>query len=147
MVDRYDDLAKESGTRIVSFCGHDCVPWDLSVLEMSKFLRKQCGNESLQEVHFYDEIYSEPSGGTLETAFHVLSNREQYRSSLKFDPFLKTLQGTKSESKLVVKNQALLGYANECKSWVGPFVMAMVMANCVRRSNSVNQYSSKLVYK
>lgn len=30
MVDKYDNLAKDSGARIVSFCGHDCVPWDLT---------------------------------------------------------------------------------------------------------------------
>jgi len=76
-----------------------------------------------------------------------LNNRQQYRSSLKFDPFLKTLLGNKSENKLIVKNQASLGYSSEYKHWVGPFVMAMVMANCIRRSNAVNNYSSKLVYK
>jgi hypothetical protein len=75
------------------------------------------------------------------------SRSQQYRSSLKFDPFLKTIQGNKSENKLVVKNQSLLGYSREFKHWVGPFVMAMVMANCVRRSNAVNNYNSKLVYK
>lgn len=29
MIDRYDDLARRSGAKIVHFCGHDCVPWDL----------------------------------------------------------------------------------------------------------------------
>ncbi len=36
MVLRYDDLARRSGSRIVHFCGHDCVPWDLSVLALSQ---------------------------------------------------------------------------------------------------------------
>jgi short subunit dehydrogenase-like uncharacterized protein len=30
MVDQFDDAAKVSGANIVSFCGHDCIPWDLS---------------------------------------------------------------------------------------------------------------------
>ena len=30
MIDKYDDLARKTGARIVSFCGHDCVPWDLA---------------------------------------------------------------------------------------------------------------------
>jgi short subunit dehydrogenase-like uncharacterized protein len=30
MIDKYDNLAKESGARIVHFCGHDCIPWDLT---------------------------------------------------------------------------------------------------------------------
>lgn len=30
MIDKHDDKARETGARIVHFCGHDCVPWDLS---------------------------------------------------------------------------------------------------------------------
>ena len=30
MIDRYDDKARATGARIVHFCGHDCVPWDLT---------------------------------------------------------------------------------------------------------------------
>ena len=36
MILRFDDLARRSGSRIVHFCGHDCVPWDLSVLALSQ---------------------------------------------------------------------------------------------------------------
>ena len=30
MVDKHDPNARASGARIVHFCGHDCVPWDLA---------------------------------------------------------------------------------------------------------------------
>jgi len=30
MIDQYDDVARASGSRIVHFCGHDCIPWDLA---------------------------------------------------------------------------------------------------------------------
>lgn len=30
MIDKHDAAAKASGARIVHFCGHDCVPWDLA---------------------------------------------------------------------------------------------------------------------
>jgi len=29
MVDKYDDLARETGARIVSCCGFDSIPWDI----------------------------------------------------------------------------------------------------------------------
>lgn len=29
MIDQHESNAKASGARIVHFCGHDCVPWDL----------------------------------------------------------------------------------------------------------------------
>ena len=33
------------------------------------------------------------------------------------------------------------------QTWVGPFVMAAVMANCIRRSNALNGYSPRLTYR
>lgn len=153
MIDKYDEKARETGARIVHFCGHDCVPWDLAVLKCSTQLRKQ--GESLAEVHCYDEICAEASGGTFSTVFHSLAQRVQYVSRLGFDPLLKTTSGDLCDDKgrstavFVTKNQSSLGYATEFKSgaWVGPFVMAMVMANCVRRSFALNKYSPRLVYR
>lgn len=76
MIDKYDDVARQSGARVVSFCGHDCVPWDLIVMECANELKKK--NESLTEIKLYDEIVAAPSGGTLETLFHSLENRLVY---------------------------------------------------------------------
>lgn len=139
MIDLYDNVARTTGARIVHFCGHDCVPWDLCVLELSK--KMQSKNDVLEQVSFFDYIRSDPSGGTLATIFHSLSARVLYKSTLGFDPLLKTLQCTRSDCKLSSKNQAFLGFANKIQSWVGPFVMAPVMANCVRRSNAVLGYN------
>jgi len=145
MVDKFDDAARVSGARIVSFCGHDCIPWDLTVLECAKQLKAK--GETISEIRFYDEINANPSGGTMDTVFHALGNRQVYKSGLGFDPLLKTTSGQKSDAKFSVKNQSFLGYSSEYQSWVGPFVMAAVMANCVRRSNAVLNYSPKLTYK
>ena len=35
MIDKYDSTAKKTGARIVHFCGHDCVPWDLAGEKMN----------------------------------------------------------------------------------------------------------------
>ncbi|RYH14329.1 hypothetical protein EON65_33780 [archaeon] len=145
MIDQFDDVAKVSGSRIVHFCGHDCIPWDLAVLECSKTLQKN--GEQLNTVSFYDEINTGPSGGTLATVFHVLGDRSRLKASLGFDPLLKTLSGEKSTAKFITKIPMMLGYSSEHKCFTTPFVMAMVMANCVRRSNALLNYSPKLTYK
>jgi short subunit dehydrogenase-like uncharacterized protein len=145
MIDKYDTIARKTGARIVSFCGHDCIPWDLAVLECAKQLKKK--GETITEIHFYDEINSAPSGGTLDTALSILTSRVVYKSLLGFDPLLKSTNGEKSTHKFISQNQSFLGYSSEFQSWTGFFVMAMVMANCVRRSNAINNYSTKLVYK
>lgn len=73
--------------------------------------------------------------------------RVTYKSRLGFDPLLKDAQGGKSGHKFIAANQSFLGYSREFGAWVGPFVMAAVMANCIRRSNAVNNYAPKLLYK
>ncbi len=98
-------------------------------------------------MHFYDEINANASGGTLDTVFHALGDRVEYKSRLGFDPLTKSPSGEKTANKFITANQSFLGYSAEAGAWVGPFVMAMVMANCVRRSNAINNYSPKLVYK
>lgn len=147
MIDKYDDIAQKTGARIVSFCGHDCVPWDLSTLLCAEHLRTTAAGEQLKSVRFYDEIRAQASGGTLATVLHVLGNRVVYKSKLGFDPLLKSSPAvSQSTNKVKVKNTSFLTYSKEMKSWVGPFVMAAVMSNCIRRSNAVLGYSESMVY-
>lgn len=55
MIDRFDDTAKRTGSTIVHFCGHDCVPWDLSVLACADHLRA-AGDAQLARISCYDSI-------------------------------------------------------------------------------------------
>lgn len=91
MIDKYDSVARVSGAKLVHFCGHDCIPWDLLVLELSKSLKGR--QDTILEVHFYDEIRSAPSGGTMATVFHAMGNRTQYKSKCGFDPLVMTTVG------------------------------------------------------
>ncbi len=77
----------------------------------------------------------------------VLCVSAKYTRILDYDPWLKNLNGDKSSNTLIGKNQLFLGYRCEFSSWVGFFVMADVMSDCVRRSNVLNNYSPKMVYK
>lgn len=52
MIVKYDKTARETGACIVPHCGNDCIPSDLTVMEMSKFARQQ-GFE-LKEVQLYE---------------------------------------------------------------------------------------------
>lgn len=145
MIDKYDGIARESGAKIVSFCGHDCVPWDLSVLVSAERINEVSMNingkpEALKSILCFDEIRSSPSGGTLATVYHSILDRVRVKTSLGFDPLLKTLQGGKSGCKLRIKNRLFPGFSHS--HWVGGFVMASVMANCVRRSNALLEYSA-----
>jgi hypothetical protein len=120
MIDKYDDVAKKTGAKIVHFCGHDCIPWDLCVLKLSNEMKKK--GETLHKVNCYDEIIAQASGGTMATAMNALTNRIQYKSSLGFDPLIKSLTGFKSENTFRVANGSFLSYSKEYKSWTGAYI-------------------------
>jgi short subunit dehydrogenase-like uncharacterized protein len=145
IVDRYDDKARATGAQIVSHCGHDCIPWDLCVHHLSSHLNAR--GDVLERVQCFNEIRATASGGTIATVIQGLSNRRKYKARLGFDPLLKmTGDVGKSSSKFMVKNQSFLGYSSLFRSWVGPFFMSAVMANCVRRSNALACYSQEMSY-
>jgi short subunit dehydrogenase-like uncharacterized protein len=155
MVDRHDDAARKSGARIVHFCGHDCVPWDLAVQAVAERVAEAGGGEQLRSVRCYDDMRGSASGGTFATIFESLQDRAKYKSTAcvdgagkPFDPLLReAAPGTaRSSCSTKANNQSWCGYSKEGKAWVGPFVMAMVMANCVRRSNALLAYGPKLTY-
>jgi short subunit dehydrogenase-like uncharacterized protein len=148
MIDQFDDIARANGARIVHFTGHDCVPWDLSVMKLGEAMEAK--GEKLVSVKVWDEVRGGVSGGTLETAFNALEKRVKVNSTLGFDPLMKQLNdvdepATASVSNIKPMNQTTLTYRKDALggkgSWVGNFFMAAVMANCVKRSNAVNNYS------
>jgi len=71
MIARWDDTARATGAKIVSFCGHDSVPWDLSVAELARAMRKR--GEELSSVECFDEVKGGVSGGTLATMMLAIS--------------------------------------------------------------------------
>ena len=132
MIDKYSILAVKSGARIVHFCGHDCIPWDLCVQQLDKALRQKDKSESLAEVRFYDEINISPSGGTLATVVNSLSDRKKYKSQVGFDPLLLVSElstanargdviNKQGEAKTVAKVQSNIAYSQEFKSWLVSF--------------------------
>jgi hypothetical protein len=50
----------------VHHCGHDCIPWDVCVHQLSDLLRQH--GDSISRVDCFDEIAFAASGGTLYAA-------------------------------------------------------------------------------
>lgn len=145
MIERHDETARKSGAVIVPHCGNDCIPWDLSVLEMSKYAAsKGC---ELTSASTYTEVPpgTAMSGGTLTTAIYQLG-KARAKSAATFDPLLRGADGTKSAfaQKNVSPKQDV--YCAEFGRNGGPWIMAPVMANCVRRSNALLGYHATFHY-
>jgi short subunit dehydrogenase-like uncharacterized protein len=71
---RHAATARQTGAKLIPFCGHDSVPWDLSVLLMQQALKQHLsaggGSEedgSLASATFYDVSQNEAPPGTFAT--------------------------------------------------------------------------------
>eukprot|EP01043_Picozoa_sp_COSAG02_P014185 COSAG02_NODE_580_length_20059_cov_3.703908_7_plen_231_part_00 len=132
------------------------MPWDLAVQAVAEKVAEIGKGEQLRSVRCYDDMRGSASGGTMATVFESLQDRAKYvatccvdeASGKPFDPLLRESAPGQAKSSCATKanNQSCCGYSQEGKAWVGPFVMAMVMANCVRRSNALLCYGPKLRY-
>jgi len=134
---------------LVSCCGCDCVPWDVTTMAASNYL-KENHNESLKSIKFFDEMKGAASGGTIETLFESMTHPESKKTELGYDPLLK-ISGSPDKSKLEFRSklQQFLGYSNIHKSWIGMWVLATGNSLIVKRSNALLQYSGedKLSYE
>eukprot|EP00316_Scyphosphaera_apsteinii_P012288 CAMPEP_0119333306 /NCGR_PEP_ID=MMETSP1333-20130426/84860_1 /TAXON_ID=418940 /ORGANISM="Scyphosphaera apsteinii, Strain RCC1455" /LENGTH=409 /DNA_ID=CAMNT_0007343345 /DNA_START=46 /DNA_END=1275 /DNA_ORIENTATION=+ len=143
MIAEYDQVCKRTGAKICMHCGHDCIPWDCTVLEMHKLAQQQ--NAELVEISTYTELPpgTAMSGGTLATAVHQLSKKRK-GGKPSFDPLLQASDGTKSLYATKITSPKKSIYVKAFKRYGGPWIMGPVMANCVRRSNALLQYSEAL---
>jgi len=148
MIDKFDDIARSTGAKIVSFCGHDSVPWDLMTFLAADKLKEK--GDTLKKIEIFDEIKGGASGGTIETIFQSLEVSALYnarKANCGFDPLLKQHNTReKSESKTKPNLKKFLGYSSVHKSWIGFFVMSVCNSNVVKRSNVLLGYAPKLEY-
>jgi len=128
---RYGDKAKETGAVIVSLCGHDSIPWELSALKLEQELGKK--GEDMKRLVFKDSISSAASGGTVSTIIESVENPEpNERSKGGFDP----LYGEKKNGK--VRNGSPVFLTKEGSTFLAPFLMSNVNVETIKRSLTLN---------
>ncbi|KAL3791101.1 hypothetical protein HJC23_012086 [Cyclotella cryptica] len=153
MMKQYESIARETGAKLVSFCGHDSIPWDLTVRLLSEKLRE--AGEELVSVECLNEAMGGVSGGTIATFFESLDRGfdEVKLSTLAskesgLDVYMRLPDG--SESKSVVLSDLPLA-VSPCKNpslrflhrWSSPSVMAFINFEIVRRGVALSRSRSK----
>ena len=144
MIMKYGDVAKSTGARILSLCGHDSVPWDCSSQHLAGMLEAK--GEKVKKIVAYDEVAGAPSGGTIATIVHAVSTLTQ-GDKFAFDPLLATEEGTKSSYKVVDNNIAFPKRIGD--KYLGAFVMAACNVQAVKKSMALrygDKYEGKLAY-
>lgn len=154
MMKLYESSAQRTGAKIVSLCGHDSIPWDLTVRCLSEKLREEC-NDELVSVECLNEMKGDISGGTLATVYESLDRGVkdfEFGSSPtnELDAYSRLLDG--SESPFKVESDLPLTIS-PCRNpddrfldkWCGPFVMAAINMAVVQRSVALSTFGNTTV--
>lgn len=130
MLDKYGEIAQDSGAKIIPFCGFDSIPADLGIWVLQKFMRETFQTE-LSKADAYYNLKGGLNGGTLLSALNMLEKGEAKRlgnpklliKDLKHQDFIpKTSYSWKNH------------FAKDVQKWVYPFFMAAINTKVVYRS-------------
>ena len=145
-IDSLDQVARESGARIVHSCGFDSIPSDLGVL-----LLHEAAGELLDTTFVVRKMRGGMSGGTLDSMKGMIDEVRSDRSLVKVlgDPY--ALSPDRSAEPDLGDESDLAGseHDEELGGWLGPFVMARINTRVVRRSNALQDwaYGRKFKYR
>lgn len=141
--DRFHDVARASGARIVHACGFDSVPSDLGVLALAQHVRADEEGELGETTLVVRSLKGGFSGGTVDSARTQVDALRSDASARRVaaDPYaLSPDRDAEPEpgdgpDQLGVRHDAALG------TWTAPFVMASFNTRIVRRSNALRGWS------
>jgi short subunit dehydrogenase-like uncharacterized protein len=148
MLERYEDVAKITGARIVHSCGFDSVPSDLGVYFLQQHAKQQFGQTCSNIKMRVKKMKGAASGGTVASMtniFKEVASNPALRKVLA-NPYAicPPSHGNTVRQESMNRPQ----YDNDFNSWVAPFVMAVINTRIVHRSNALveNGYSQHFDY-
>ena len=141
MMLKWQETAKKTGAKFISFAGHDCIPWDLSVSSMVDMLKSDY-NEDLVDVKCYNELEGGVSGGTIATIMLLMG--DQAPAGPKTNPFHLSAEGilqeTRCTSDISFLPSKIVKPWDKQSTFATPFLMALVNFDLV--SWSQRKYES-----
>ena len=153
MLLKWQDTARKTGAKLVPFCGHDSIPWDVSVMMMQDIMKKEC-NDDLEKATFWDQAIGGAPGGTFATVLNGIDGGIVQPPPVEVDAFSRRPDGSKSQYQahadlpLTISKTKSPWDGKESKRWSIPFIMAPVNAQVVRWSHALrSQGSYSLTYR
>jgi short subunit dehydrogenase-like uncharacterized protein len=148
MIDRYEDVAKISGARIVHSCGFDSIPSDLGVYFLQEKAKQRFGQYCCSVKMRVKTIKGAASGGTVASMMNMIKEATKDRELRKLlvNPYALCPSTHPFKSKQT--DLKTLAYDKDMQAWVAPFVMAAINIRIVHRTNSLlgNQYGEDFLY-
>eukprot|EP00127_Corallochytrium_limacisporum_P003922 Clim_evm7s155 gene=Clim_evmTU7s155 len=131
MIQKYEADAKRTGATLVSCCGFDSVPAEMTTFFMAQKMKELTGEET-KSVRSYVRVRGGASGGTLGTmfaGFEAGKISEGGKPSLLNTP---TYPGKQNK-----RDDFSVDYQKEMGQYYGPFIMANTNTRIVRRTQAL----------
>ncbi|MFT5542090.1 MAG: short subunit dehydrogenase-like uncharacterized protein [Glaciecola sp.] len=148
MLDRYEDVAKITGARIVNSCGFDSIPSDLGVHFLQEKAKQRFGQYCRTVKMRVKTMKGAASGGTVASMMNMIkeATKDKELRKLLVNPYALCPPDHPFKSKQTdLKTPA---YDKDMQAWVAPFVMAAINIRIVHRTNSLlgNAYGEDFLY-
>ncbi len=140
MLNKYENVAKKSGARIVHCTGFDSIPSDLGVHFLQQEAKKQFGTPCKQVKLRIKNMRGAASGGTIATALNIAKQ-------IKADPQVKKVMVNpyslcpKDHGFKTRQKEVKLEFDPTFKKWVGPFFMSSINTRIVHRTNALSNHA------
>jgi short subunit dehydrogenase-like uncharacterized protein len=143
---QFDDVARESGARIVHNCGFDSIPSDLGVL-----LLHEAAGELEDTTFVVRRLRGGMSGGTLDSMKGMIDEVRADRSLMKVlgDPYSLSPERASEPDLGNERDPVGVEHDSELGGWLAPFIMGRINTRVVRRSNALLgwAYGRKFKYR
>lgn len=140
MIERYSDVAKQSGARIVHCCGFDSIPSDLGVWFLQQEALSCYGQVCSQVKLRLADAKGGVSGGTVASLLNVVeeaAGSRKLREQLA-DPYWLCVEF--SGERIQQPSDMPIAFDPDFDRWISPFVMAGINTRVVHRTNALLGY-------
>jgi short subunit dehydrogenase-like uncharacterized protein len=151
VIDELDDVATDSGARIVNACGFDSIPSDLGMLVLHDAVQEAGAGDLERATLVVTELRGGVSGGTLasiEGHIDEMRHNSEFRKLVR-DPY--SLTPDRAAEPDLGHQGDIAGVRRDLElgGWTAPFLMAGFNSRVVRRSNALlgHRYGKALRYR
>lgn len=137
MIDDYQELAAETGARIVPACGFDSIPSDLGVWFLQRHCQDTYGRPAERVELIVKAMKGGASGGTIASMMNMMEELSADPSLRKILTNPYALAPANERSGIRQPNPGLLRHHTEENLWLAPFVMAATNSKVVHRSHAL----------
>jgi short subunit dehydrogenase-like uncharacterized protein len=141
-IDKYDDVARATGARIVPGCGFDAIPSDVGTYALYRKVRDDGAGELTDTTHVVTKMRGGLSGGTIDSMRVIsgLARDPEARKVLMNPQALSSGPGSlpaagRSSEPTDMPNLNASSVDPSLRGGLGPFIMASYNTRIVRRTN------------